>query len=135
MKHFVLFLGYTWISCILSLIESFYLEYLVGLLFSLFGLTFVTYILSHTLTSIRTGLGAIDRLQGKTNTHALLLVDVFGSNYIMWGLPVDPRFRDPEKIFGYSVNEDQFASRLATRGSNRVYQTRRWDFPSEAIDI
>jgi hypothetical protein len=122
MKHFCLFLIYTWISTILALIESVYLAYLIGLLFAIFGFSFVTYILSHTVTSIRTGLGAIDRLQqhGKTLSQQqraalsplpipkqrgrlLIMTEVFGQNYWYWWLPVDPRFRDPEKIFGYHV--------------------------------
>jgi hypothetical protein len=67
-------------------------------------------------------LGAIDRLQqhGKTLSQQqraalsplpipkqrgrlLIMTEVFGHNYWYWWLPVDPRFRDPEKIFGYHV--------------------------------
>jgi hypothetical protein len=191
MKHFVLFLTYTWISTILTLIESVYLEYLIGLLFSIFGFSFVTYILSHTITSIRTGLGAIDRLQqlGKpppqnyqhhqrpgppSRRGMFILTEVFGNNYWSWWLPVDPRFRDPEKIFGYvttpshhrrsdddndvddddvDAQNDRFlASKsppprdsrhhlapsrsLSPRNTSRgVYQTQRWNFPAEVVDI
>jgi hypothetical protein len=130
MKHFVLFLLYTWISSILALVESVYLEYFVGLLFAIFGLTFVTYILSHTLTSIRTGLGTIDRLQmaqpGKlhhrtiTTSRGLLWSEIFGANLLWWWFPVDPRFRDPEKVFGYTTIAGTTVSSPTTTTHNDV---------------
>ena len=128
MKHFLLFLIYTWsCSCFsLSVLGWNYffcaedtcefnlvLTQLVRIMtiLSVGAFLFTSSMLMNVLYGLMTGIGTIDRLKKKaTNTMSdseeepIPLTDVFGVSPIYtWFLPVDPVFDNYDKIMGYST--------------------------------
>lgn len=126
LKHFILFLCYTWTAAITALL-IFTMDYFfcvsescvftpmtmqlvrVMTVIGVFALFFVTSMLINVLYGIMTGIGTIDRLQkraeGKldiSDNEPIKLIDIFGiGSYFSWFFPVDPLFDDYDRIFGY----------------------------------
>eukprot|EP00816_Leptocylindrus_hargravesii_P012625 CAMPEP_0196819654 /NCGR_PEP_ID=MMETSP1362-20130617/71552_1 /TAXON_ID=163516 /ORGANISM="Leptocylindrus danicus, Strain CCMP1856" /LENGTH=375 /DNA_ID=CAMNT_0042198225 /DNA_START=218 /DNA_END=1345 /DNA_ORIENTATION=+ len=128
LKHFFLFLIYTWTcsSYALALFGWNYfmcatedctfhhvLVHLVRVMTVLCvgAFLFTSSMLMNVLYGIMTGIGTIDRLKKKaTNTmgqsdeEPLELKDVFGiAGYHTWPFPVDPLFEDYDRVMGYSL--------------------------------
>mmetsp|Transcript_11294 Transcript_11294/g.15821 ORF Transcript_11294/g.15821 Transcript_11294/m.15821 type:complete len:408 (+) Transcript_11294:257-1480(+) len=128
LKHFILFLCYTW-SCsafALSLFGSNYffcsveectfhpvIVHLVRVMTVLCigSFLFTSSMIMNVTYGILTGIGTIDRLKKKaTNTMSqsdeepIALTDVFGvGGYYTWPFPVDPVFEDHDHVLGYSM--------------------------------
>jgi palmitoyltransferase ZDHHC3/7/25 len=128
MKHFLLFLIYTWICSVLSLtffgynyffcnnescMYNIILTQLVRImtLLSVGALLFTSSMLMNVVYGIMTGIGTIDRLKKKaSNTMSdsdeapIPLVNIFGMNpYYTWCLPIDPLFPNYDTVMGYTT--------------------------------
>ena len=128
MKHFLLFLIYTWSCSCFSLlllgwnyffcasedcVFSVVLTQLVRLmtLLSVGAFLFTSSMLMNVVYGLMTGIGTIDRLKKKaTNTmndseeEPIPLTDVFGIGPVYtWPFPVDPVFHDYDKIMGFAT--------------------------------
>ena len=128
MKHFILFLCYTWTGCAFALL-IFACNYFfcnsqdcqfspvlmqlvrVMTLLCIGTLLFVSSMLMNVIFGIMTGIGTIDRLKKKANDTywdsdemPIHLKDVFGiQGYWTWIFPIDPIFDDYDTVMGYSV--------------------------------
>jgi palmitoyltransferase ZDHHC3/7/25 len=131
-KYFVLFLVYSILQTLTTIIivsirlascngivaECFYGEggrlLISCLVFTLFGLTFVTSMLSNQFYGVRTGIGTIDRMKRRTMSperstkyKPIRWIDVFGNgSYFLWPIPVAPQFNNIDLIVSFSVREE-----------------------------
>lgn len=128
MKHFVLFLLYTWSCSVFSLVllgynyffcdnvECIFNPVLIQLVrfMTILGVgtfLFTSSMLMNVAYGIMTGIGTIDRLKKKaTNTmhisdeEPILLKDIFGIGpFYTWFFPTDPLFDDYDRVLGYST--------------------------------
>ena len=128
LKHFLLFLVYTWTCSVFSLIllgwNYFFcaeeecaftvvLTQLVRIMtvLSVGAFLFTSSMLMNVTYGIMTGVGTIDRLKKKAqgNFHEsdeepIPLQDIFGIGpYYTWPLPTDPVFEDFDRVMGYST--------------------------------
>jgi len=145
LKHFMLFLIYTWTCAAYSLVlfgwnyffcadEDCTFHVLVihlvrAMTFLCIGaFLFTSSMLMNVTYGLMTGIGTIDRLKKKaTNTMSqsdeepIPLKDVFGiAGYHTWPFPVDPVFDDYDRVMGYSmpqrlVREQQFMEQAAAQ--------------------
>jgi len=128
LKHFFLFLMYTW-TCSAYALSLFGFNYFfcadedctfhpvvvhlvrVMTVLCVGAFLFTSSMLMNVTYGLMTGIGTIDRLKKKaTNTmgqsdeEPIVLEDVFGiAGYHTWPLPVDPVFEDYDKIMGFST--------------------------------
>lgn len=128
MKHFFLFLIYTWTCSVFSLLLlgwnyffcssddcafNIVLVQLVRIMtiLSILAFLFTSSMLMNVIYGLMTGIGTIDRLKKKaTNTmhesdeEPIPLMDVFGIGPL-WTrpFPIDPIFEDYDRIMGYST--------------------------------
>jgi hypothetical protein len=125
LKHFILFLIYTWTACLLAFL-LFSVNYFFcssdncefsGLEVQLVramawlcvgALLFTTSMLVSVVYGILTGVGTIDRLKRKAGDvwhdatdEPTPLKDIFGIHIWAWWLPIDPVFDDYDRIMGY----------------------------------
>ena len=130
MKHFILFLGYTWTACVLGLllfgVNYFFCTaphcefagaqvHLVRVMawILLLTLMFTSSMLMNVVYGIITGIGTIDRLKKKaTDTwhdateEAMPLTEIFGIGpYWTWLFPTDPIFDDYDWVMGYTTRQ------------------------------
>jgi hypothetical protein len=128
MKHFLLFLVYTWtcsVYCLLLLGWNYFfcsndacvftsvLTQLVRIMtiLSIGAFLFTSSMLMNVLYGLMTGIGTIDRLKKKASgtlsdsiEESIPLKDVFGIGpYYTWMLPTDPLFEDFDKVLGFST--------------------------------
>ena len=128
MKHFLLFLCYTWICSVLSLsffgynyffcsapscMYNIVLTQLVRFMtvLAIGALLFTSSMLMNVIYGIMTGIGTIDRLKKKASQtimeseeEPIPLVHIFGMNpYYTWILPIDPIFPNYDTVMGYST--------------------------------
>ncbi|KAL3771330.1 hypothetical protein ACHAWO_005396 [Cyclotella atomus] len=145
LKHFILFLIYTWTCAAYSLVlfgwnyffcadEDCTFHVLVihlvrAMTFLCIGaFLFTSSMLMNVTYGLMTGIGTIDRLKKKaTNTMSqsdeepIPLKDVFGiGGYHTWLLPVDPVFDDYDRVMGYSMpqrllREQQFMEQASLK--------------------
>jgi palmitoyltransferase ZDHHC3/7/25 len=128
MKHFFLFLIYTWVcstfsltllgwnyffcaseDCIFTLVFTQLVRIMT--LLSIGAFLFTSSMLMNVLYGLMTGIGTIDRLKKKaTNTmnesdeEPIPLTDVFGIGpFWAWPFPLDPLFDDFDRIMGFST--------------------------------
>jgi hypothetical protein len=130
MKHFILFLVYTWTACALALMV-FLLNYffcsstqcefraveiiLVRAMASISvpTLIFTSSMLMNVVFAVLTGATTIDRLKMKmddtwneSTLEPVPLVDIFGIGpRWTWIFPVDPVFQDYDRIMGYATRQ------------------------------
>mmetsp|Transcript_18085 Transcript_18085/g.27958 ORF Transcript_18085/g.27958 Transcript_18085/m.27958 type:complete len:385 (-) Transcript_18085:2713-3867(-) len=128
LKHFILFLCYTW-TCAAFALSLFGWNYFfcdveectfhpvivhlvrVMTVLCIGAFLFTSSMLMNVTYGILTGIGTIDRLKKKaTNTMSqsdeepIELIDVFGvAGFHTWPLPIDPVFEDYDKVMGYSM--------------------------------
>jgi palmitoyltransferase ZDHHC3/7/25 len=131
LKHFILFLMYTWIGSVLALI-IFGVNYFFCLspecefndnaieinlvrvmtFICIVTLLFTSSMLMNVLYGITTGIGTIDRLKKKADhqwhlamEEPIPLRDIVGisTSRIWWFLPVDPQFDDYDRVMGYAT--------------------------------
>jgi hypothetical protein len=128
MKHFLLFLIYTWTCSVFSLCllgwnyffcdneECMFNPVLTQLvrimtLLSVGSFLFTSSMLMNVCYGLMTGVGTIDRLKKKaTNTvhysdeEPIPLEHVFGiAGFHTWPFPMDPVFEDYDQVMGYST--------------------------------
>jgi len=128
MKHFILFLTYTWLCSAMSLAllgwnyffcaseDCTFAPVLVQLVrimtcLSVGSFLFTSSMLMNVCYGLFSGIGTIDRLKKKaTNVlhladeEAIPLKDVFGiAGYHTWPFPVDPIFDDYDRVMGFST--------------------------------
>lgn len=143
MKHFVLFLIYTWTCSALCLLllgwnyffcadeECTFTTVLVQLVrfmtvLSIMAFLFTSSMLMNVCYGLMTGIGTIDRLKKKsTNTmedsdeEQIPLKDVFGIGpYYTWPFPVDPALEDYDRVMGYSTPQRLLREQMNVRGSD-----------------
>lgn len=128
LKHFLLFLIYTWscsVYCLVLLGWNYFfcasddcefnvvlvqLVRIMTILCIVFFL-FTSSMIMNVIYGILTGIGTIDRLKKKatsTMSHSIdepvPLVDIFGIGpWWTWPLPMDPLFEDFDAVMGYST--------------------------------
>lgn len=128
LKHFLLFLLYTW-TCAAYSLSLFGWNYFfcadedctfhvivvhlvrVMTVLCVGAFLFTSSMLMNVCYGLMTGIGTIDRLKKKaTNTMSqsdeepILLKDVFGiAGYHTWPFPIDPVFDDYDRVMGYST--------------------------------
>jgi len=128
LKHFILFLLYTWLCSAFSLLllgwnyffcadeRCTFTPVLIQLVrvmtvLSVGSFLFTSSMIMNVCYGLLTGIGTIDRLKKKaTNTvheateEPIPLRDVFGiAGYHTWPLPIDPVFPDYDRVMGYST--------------------------------
>lgn len=128
LKHFLLFLIYTWICSVFSLtllgwnyffcadegcVFTTVLTQLVRIMtaLSVGAFLFTSSMLMNVTYGIMTGVGTIDRLKkkatgsiGDSDEEPIPLCDVFGIGpYWTWPLPIDPVFEDWDRVMGYAT--------------------------------
>lgn len=128
LKHFLLFLIYTWtcsIFCLTLLGWNYFfcatadcmftlvLTQLVRImtLLSVGAFLFTSSMLMNVVYGIMTGIGTIDRLKKKatgtmsdSDEDSIPLTHIFGIGpYYSWPFPTDPTFPDYDKVMGYST--------------------------------
>jgi hypothetical protein len=128
MKHFILFLIYTWACSVVSLLllgwnyffcsseACTFTPVLLQLVRFMTALSIGTFLFTSSMLmnvayGIMTGIGTIDRLKKKaTNTmnisdeEPIPLKDIFGIGPLWtWFLPLDPLFDDFDRVLGYST--------------------------------
>ncbi|KAL3797517.1 hypothetical protein HJC23_009881 [Cyclotella cryptica] len=128
LKHFILFLLYTWTCSVFSLLLlgwnyfmcaeedctfNVVLTQLVRAVtvLSIGALLFTSSMIMNVTFGLMTGIGTIDRLKKKANgligeatEEPIPLKDVFGVGaYITWLIPIDPVFEDFDRVMGYST--------------------------------
>ena len=128
LKHFCLFLVYTWSCATYALLVFFYNYFFCAAEHCMFhpvvlhlvrimtvlamgAFLFTSSMLMNVCYGIMTGIGTIDRLKKKaTNTMSqsdeepVLLTDVFGvAGLWSWFLPIDPVFDDYDRVMGYTM--------------------------------
>lgn len=128
MKHFILFLIYTWTCASYSLLlfgwnyffcnteECIFHPVVVHLVrimtfLAVGAFLFTSSMLMNVCYGIITGIGTIDRLKKKaTNTMSqsdeepIPLTDIFGIGpYYTWCLPTDPIFDEYDRVLGYTM--------------------------------
>jgi len=129
LKHFFLFLVYTWscsVYCLLLLGWNYFfcasddcefnlvLTQLVRImtLLCIGAFLFISSMIMNVVYGIMTGVGTIDRLKKKaTNTindsieEPIRLIDIFGigQGYWTWIFPIDPVFEDYDQAMGFST--------------------------------
>jgi len=127
LKHFILFLLYTWICstlamyllgwnhffCATNCTSNVVLVQLVRVMMVLcvFAFLFTSSMLMNVCYGLLTGIGTIDRLKKKaantmsySDEEPIALKDVFGiSGFHTWPFPVDPVFEDFDRVMGYST--------------------------------
>jgi len=128
LKHFILFLLYTWTCSVFSLLLlgwnyfmcadedctfNIVLTQLVRAVtvLSIGALLFTSSMIMNVTFGIMTGIGTIDRLKKKANgvimdatEEPIPLKDVFGVGaYITWFFPIDPVFEDFDRVMGFST--------------------------------
>lgn len=139
MKHFILFLIYTWTCSVYALgllgwnyffcatEECIFNPVLVQLVraMTLLGIgsfLFTSSMLMNIAYGIMTGIGTIDRLKKKaTNTmhtsdeEPLNLEDIFGIGpFHTWVIPTDPIFEDFDRVLGYSTPQRLLREQMKT---------------------
>ena len=128
MKHFILFLLYTWACSAYGLLllgwnyffcsddECVFANYLIHLVrvmttLSIGAFLFTSSMIMNVCYGIMTGIGTIDRLKKKamnqmhtSDEEPIALRDIFGiAGYYTWPFPVDPVFEDYDRVMGYST--------------------------------
>mmetsp|Transcript_42788 Transcript_42788/g.73008 ORF Transcript_42788/g.73008 Transcript_42788/m.73008 type:complete len:167 (+) Transcript_42788:474-974(+) len=128
LKHFILFLIYTWSCSVFSLLLLGWNYFMCGdeectfnglltqlvrvvTVLSIGTLLFTSSMLMNVTFGLMTGIGTIDRLKKKANNtiadateEPIPLKDVFGVGpYWTWPLPIDPLFEDHDRVAGYST--------------------------------
>lgn len=128
LKHFILFLIYTWSCSVFSLLLLGWNYFMcadedctfntlltqlvrVVTVLSIATLLFTSSMIMNVTFGLMTGIGTIDRLKKKANNEIaeaveepLPLKDVFGIGaYWTWLFPIDPLFEDHDRVFGYST--------------------------------
>lgn len=146
MKHFFLFLFYTWICSALSLILmgwNYFVcadEYCtfspvavqlvrVMTLLSTGAFLFTSSMLMNVCYGLMTGIGTIDRLKKRANDTTLQsdeepipLKNVFGiDGYWTWLLPIDPTFEDYDCVMGYSTPQRLLREQLRENPNSGEY--------------
>ena len=141
MKHFFLFLIYTWTCSSFSLIVlgwnyffcaneecifTLVLTQLVRImtLLSMGAFLFTSSMLMNVVYGLMTGIGTIDRLKKKaTNTmndseeEPVPLKDVFGiAPMYTWPFPIDPVFQDYDDVMGYSTPQRLLREQILREG-------------------
>lgn len=149
LKHFILFLIYTWTCAAYSLVlfgwNYFFcadedctfhvvvIHLVRAMTFLCIGaFLFTSSMLMNVTYGLMTGIGTIDRLKKKaTNTMSqsdeepIALKDVFGiAGYYTWPFPIDPVFDDYDRVMGFStpqrlVREQQFMEQAAANGGHQ----------------
>ena len=143
LKHFILFLVYTWTGCawalLLFAVNYFFCTHerceftgteivLVRVMtwICVATLLFTSSMLMNVVFAILTGASTIDRLKMKANNTwneamqtEVPLKDVFGIGPLWtWGVPFDPIFDDFDRVMGYSTRQ-----RLLRRGTSATSAT------------
>mmetsp|Transcript_20806 Transcript_20806/g.45112 ORF Transcript_20806/g.45112 Transcript_20806/m.45112 type:complete len:414 (+) Transcript_20806:207-1448(+) len=128
LKHFILFLVYTWTCSVFSLLLLGWNYFMCadeecafnGLLtqlvravtvLSIGALLFTSSMIMNVTFGLMTGIGTIDRLKKKASNviaeaieEPIPLKDVFGIGaYWTWLLPIDPLFEDSDRVMGFST--------------------------------
>lgn len=128
MKHFILFLLYTWTCSVFSLLLLGWNYFMcadlactfngvltqlvrVVTVLSIGALLFTSSMIMNVTFGLMTGIGTIDRLKKKANNSIgeatedpIPLKDVFGiGGYWTWLLPIDPLFDDYDAVVGFST--------------------------------
>lgn len=145
LKHFLLFLIYTWSCSVYSLVllgwNYFFcaeegcvfnvvlmqLARLVTLL-SVGAFLFTSSMLMNVVYGLMTGVGTIDRLKKKaagtmadSAEEPIPLTDVFGiAPYWQWPLPMDPKFNDYDRVMGYSTPQRLLREQMREGGGASV---------------
>ncbi|EED95884.1 predicted protein [Thalassiosira pseudonana CCMP1335] len=128
LKHFILFLVYTWSCAVFSLLLLGWNYFMCadedctfnGVLtqlvravtvLSIGALLFTSSMIMNVTFGLMTGIGTIDRLKKKASgqigeaiEEPIPLKDVFGVGaYVTWLFPIDPVFEDYDRVLGFST--------------------------------
>lgn len=152
MKHFCLFLLYTWacsVSCLLLLGWNYFfcasenctfttvLVQLVRImtLLSVGAFLFTSSMLMNVCYGLMTGIGTIDRLKKKaqgqmedSDEEQIPLKDVFGIGPVWtWLFPTDPIFEDYDCLMGYSTPQRLLREQLKSNGTTNSTSMTGWN--------
>jgi hypothetical protein len=127
-EHFILFLCYTWVGAVFALLIFAWNYFLCAsesctfnvvliqlvramTFICICSLLFTSSMLMNVTYGVMTGVGTIDRLKKKASNTMVIsddepvpLEDIFGvQGYWTWWLPIDPVFRDYDRVLGFST--------------------------------
>jgi len=142
LKHFILFLTYTWLcnALALSLLgwnyffcvseECTFTILLVQLarittMLSTMSLLFTSSMIMNVTYGVMTGIGTIDRLKKKamdtmmmSEEEPILLKDIFGiGGFHTWPFPIDPIFEDFDRVMGFSTPQRLLREQMKDKNS------------------
>lgn len=164
LKHFILFLFYTW-TCAAYSLSLFGWNYFfcadedctfhpvvlhlvrVMTLLCIGAFLFTSSMLMNVCYGIMTGIGTIDRLKKKaTNTmntsdeEPIPLKEIFGiAGYHTWMFPIDPVFEDYDQVMGFSMpqrlaREQQLMEHALTEGDTTVTTSTGEGLPVKCVN-
>jgi hypothetical protein len=141
LKHFILFLVYTWLTNAMALMllgynyffcvteDCTFTTLLVQLarimtIVSTGSLLFTSSMIMNVIYGVMTGIGTIDRLKKKAMDTMLLseeepiaLKDIFGiAGYHTWFIPIDPIFEDYDRVVGFSTPQRLLREEMKDKG-------------------
>jgi palmitoyltransferase ZDHHC3/7/25 len=164
LKHFLLFLGYTWLASTVALtllgwnyffcateqcVFTLVLTQLVRLVtfLAIAAFLFTSSMLMNVVYGIMTGVGTIDRLKKKAvgNMHEateepIPLSHIFGIGPLwQWFLPMDPLFPDYDVVMGYSTPQrllrEQMKMTDLDTASSVVSSKGSWTHHNQAMPV
>lgn len=158
LKHFMLFLFYTWLCSMFSLgllgwnyffcidDNCTFSNVMVQLsrlmtILSTGALLFTSSMIMNVIYGVVTGIGTIDRLKKKaTNTmmiseeRSIPISHIFGiSGYHTWFFPVDPVFEDYDAVMGFSTPQRLLREQLIERSMCEFYE--KYSFYSNNSEV
>jgi len=143
LKHFILFLIYTWLTCGYAMLLLGWNYFFCATENCTFGTVviqlarvmtflsvgaflFISSMLMNVFYGLMTGIGTIDRLKKKaldtmleSDEEPIPLKDVFGiAGYHTWLLPIDPVFEDYDRVMGYSTPQRLLREQMMMNSNN-----------------
>jgi palmitoyltransferase ZDHHC3/7/25 len=161
LKHFLLFLIYTWACSVFSLVLLGYnyffcaddtcvfnlvLTQLVRIMtiLSVGAFLFTSSMLMNVVYGIMTGVGTIDRLKKKAtgtvsdaDEEPIPLTDIFGIGPLyQWPLPMDPLFDDYDRLMGYATPQRLLREQMrGTTGGQQQQHGKMMGGPTVASSV
>jgi palmitoyltransferase ZDHHC3/7/25 len=161
LKHFLLFLIYTWACSVFSLVLLGYnyffcaddtcvfnlvLTQLVRIMtiLSVGAFLFTSSMLMNVVYGIMTGVGTIDRLKKKAtgtvsdaDEEPIPLTDIFGIGPLyQWPLPMDPLFDDYDRVMGYATPQRLLREQMrGTTGGQQQQHGKMMGGPTVASSV
>lgn len=155
MKHFILFLVYTWMCSVLLLLTTGWnyffcvteqcvftavLTQLVRVMtvLAVAAFLFTSSMLMNVVYGIMTGIGTIDRLKKKNDNmeESIPVAHIFGIDpWYWWWLPVDPHFPDYDLVVGYATPQRLLREQMLVQENRVSVNNSNWSPPRYGMAV